>query len=880
MPLRSARLGSQLGATGPVVEALDLPDGVEQPYRTLEAAPSDGASADVRLSPSLGTSPFRLPQIQSLTAGLEMGGASSLERWAQQPADPHEVAVVWVRKAKKGSVQWVDECSKSQFMYYRLFKKMKPLTRVIKMVFLCLAFFETPSWCLKDTMDCAGDRPGMMAFMLPVMPTAVGNYLEIACLLWFLARMHVRKKALGTAYACVRWRLFGLVTLLVALLDCCVSVFNLVGVVPGTFRLARLCRPFVLLSFTKPLREVAIHVVLCIPKVGDVLLSLALAFVGSVVAGLVLFANTAEGEQKFRSWDEAFASLWVLFTTANFPDVMVPAINDRRSYFLFFLAYLVLTLFLLSNILLAAVYNAYKIQLKASVRVKQTNRFHSLRKAFQQMANDQGELSKNDWMRFFALYTRGVTAAGQAEACAESPESEARLAIDQRSLAILDLLDVSGSLRGMQFHEFKRGMDALLSKYVYFPRSVAPWLTHPHRFHCLRSFIEGKLHVCGLVLTWDVALDLVIFADLVGMVVRIISFVSLDFKEQLEHRDLTFYLWFCVSLLYIADSWLKIVVFGRERFWYRSPTFYRFDFVCSHFVLLVEAFFLFNSRPIYGRSVVLVRLMRTCRLLRYITALRNLYSLLTRLLPTYLQLAALLFLVFYIFATVGVQVFGGLIFESNKSLVGSDFANGDYWALNFNDFPSGLMTLFVVMVVNNWYIIADGFNRAAGTKFACLFFVVFFIVTNLIVLNIFVAFILECFLNLNDEHGFSRHTDNLLDQDEGPGTATGGSFVQHSVSHSDEPVHSISFRRSSIPLLRARINANEMLRRVLLAEDEEFVDTTNWLARLETNSNVGRHSSHDASPGGSTIINGISPRHPYQASRPRRESAPPAAWNR
>merc|ERR1719296_631405 len=124
---------------------------------------------------------------------------------------------------------------------------------------------------------------------------------------------------------------------------------------------------------------------------------------------------------------------------------------------------------------------------------------------------------------------------------------------------------------------------------------------------------------------------------------------------------------------------------------------------------------------------------------------------LTRLLPTYWQLATLLLMVYYFFVTVGEQVFGGLIYTTNPALEGSDFKNGQYWALNFNDFMSGMMTLFCLMVVNNWFIIADGFLRVSGTRWSCVFFVSFFVLVNLVLLNILVALILDCFTTLEEE---------------------------------------------------------------------------------------------------------------------------------
>ena len=52
----------------------------------------------------------------------------------------------------------------------------------------------------------------------------------------------------------------------------------------------------------------------------------------------------------------------VLLTTANFPDVMLAIYAKRRASCLFFVAFVLLGLFLLMNLILAAVFRNYKAQ--------------------------------------------------------------------------------------------------------------------------------------------------------------------------------------------------------------------------------------------------------------------------------------------------------------------------------------------------------------------------------------------------------------------------------------------------------------------------------------------------------------------------------------
>lgn len=51
-------------------------------------------------------------------------------------------------------------------------------------------------------------------------------------------------------------------------------------------------------------------------------------------------------------------------------------------------------------------------------------------------------------------------------------------------------------------------------------------------------------------------------------------------------------------------------------------------------------------------------------------------------------------------------------------LQNSSYAQAGYAANNFNDLGSGFVTLFELLVVNNWFVIAEGFELATGSKCA------------------------------------------------------------------------------------------------------------------------------------------------------------------
>lgn len=58
---------------------------------------------------------------------------------------------------------------------------------------------------------------------------------------------------------------------------------------------------------------------------------------------------------------------------------------------------------------------------------------------------------------------------------------------------------------------------------------------------------------------------------------------------------------------------------------------------------------------------------------------------------------------YVLFGLIGVRAFGGLIYNNNPALAGTDYANREYFPNNFNDLPTACVVLFDLMVVNNWY---------------------------------------------------------------------------------------------------------------------------------------------------------------------------------
>lgn len=65
--------------------------------------------------------------------------------------------------------------------------------------------------------------------------------------------------------------------------------------------------------------------------------------------------------------------------------------------------------------------------------------------------------------------------------------------------------------------------------------------------------------------------------------------------------------------------------------------------------------------------------------------------------------------------------------------------------MNFNDFGASIVTLFHIMIVNNWYVTCDMFCIVKENNFPRMFFVAFWVLTVLIMLNLVISFVLEIY---------------------------------------------------------------------------------------------------------------------------------------
>lgn len=131
----------------------------------------------------------------------------------------------------------------------------------------------------------------------------------------------------------------------------------------------------------------------------------------------------------------------------------------------------------------------------------------------------------------------------------------------------------------------------------------------------------------------------------------------------------------------------------------------------------------------------------------------------------------ILVVVYYVFAIIGIHLFRGVIVvppgngslaPDNGSLACGSYEQLEYWANNFDDFAAALVTLWNVMVVNNWQVFLDAYRRYSG-PWSEIYFVLWWLVSSVIWVNLFLALILENFLHKWDRRGHLQSVSGDLE---------------------------------------------------------------------------------------------------------------------
>ena len=146
----------------------------------------------------------------------------------------------------------------------------------------------------------------------------------------------------------------------------------------------------------------------------------------------------------------------------------------------------------------------------------------------------------------------------------------------------------------------------------------------------------------------------------------------------------------------------------------------------------------------------LLRNLRISILLQERREFKVIMEMVMKMTVPFLYMLGVLYLVYYIFAIIGIYGLGGEIKQPNFHSEGG-IPNNLYYLINFNDLGMAMNTLYAFMIINNWPAMTDMMVNASGEVWPRIYFMAFYILVQWILLNIVIAMMLDIFTNVESQ---------------------------------------------------------------------------------------------------------------------------------
>ncbi|XP_047284967.1 two pore channel protein 1 isoform X3 [Homo sapiens] len=445
-----------------------------------------------------------------------------------------------------------------------------------------------------------------------------------------------------------------------------------------------------------------------LPPFMDILLLLLFFMIIFAILGFYLFSPNPS-DPYFSTLENSIVSLFVLLTTANFPDVMMPSYSRNPWSCVFFIVYLSIELYFIMNLLLAVVFDTFndieKRKFKSLLLHKRTAIQHAYRLLISQRR--PAGISYRQFEGLMRFYKPRMSARERYLTFK---------ALNQNNTPLLSLKDF----------------------YDIYEVAALKWKAKKNREH------------------W--------FDELPRTALLIFKGINILVKSKAFQYFM--YLVVAVNGVWILVETFMLKVYGVELFLkvaglgpveYLSSGWNLFDFSVTVFAFLGLLALALNMEPFY--FIVVLRPLQLLRLFKLKERYRNVLDTMFELLPRMASLGLTLLIFYYSFAIVGMEFFCGIVFPNccNTSTVADAYRwrnhtvgnrtvveEGYYYLNNFDNILNSFVTLFELTVVNNWYIIMEGVTSQTS-HWSRLYFMTFYIVT-MVVMTIIVAFILEAFV--------------------------------------------------------------------------------------------------------------------------------------
>ncbi|GJQ79890.1 hypothetical protein Trydic_g18337 [Trypoxylus dichotomus] len=561
------------------------------------------------------------------------------------------------------------------------------------------------------------EEPSVANFKLPIGIHATLEMVTLGIIAIELA-LKLRWTGIDTVIKHKRTTLKG-VTLIIMFLETLVVMIRR----ESHFRVTRALRPIFLIDTRAcgNVRRFIRQILQSLPPILD-MLGLLMFFVCSyALLGYFLFSEN-HTNLYFKTLPDSFVSMFVLLTTANFPDVMMPSYATSKFNAIFYISYISICLYVLMNLMLAVVYETFTGIERDKFRKLLLHKRRACNLAFRLLVSKSSPTTVR--FRQFLGMMRYY-----------SPRTSLKDIV-----LMFRLMNTTGD-GALTSEQFMNIYDVAHLKW-HMKDPPDPWFSAA--WPPLRCFCRAARRLI-LWPYFDHVVYMLIIGNGLAMLARVIQYAgSLEDSARNFIASWDTYLFMA---LFLVEAMLKIIALGWNE--YMASGWNVFDLSVT--LAAIFGSLLLLARPSFT-AVVVLRPLRLLRLFKMKKRYRDIFGTLVLLSPLMWSTAIVMMVVYYFFAIIGMELFSK--YDLKNCCINTTVQNfyhysedstaiGYYYLNSFTDLLTSGVTLFELTVVNNWFIIMDAFASVAG-PWSRIFFMSFYLFT-MVVLTIVVASVLEAF---------------------------------------------------------------------------------------------------------------------------------------
>ena len=226
--------------------------------------------------------------------------------------------------------------------------------------------------------------------------------------------------------------------------------------------------------------------------------------------------------------------------------------------------------------------------------------------------------------------------------------------------------------------------------------------------------------------------------------------ISTEMQTVLQNINLVF------TYIFIFEMGLKLVALGSVRYVKDSMNLFDGSIVI---LSIIELTFTSGTKSVISafrtarifRIFKVLRILRVAKIFRYLHSMAHIIAVISKSVTRYMYIGLLLFILMMVYTILGMQIFSGNFSSSSNSRA------------NFDSFHSSFLSTFQILSVENWQsILYAAMNSQAGYA-SCLYFISWIILGNYIILNLFLAILLENFSESNVEDSVKERKNRLFE---------------------------------------------------------------------------------------------------------------------